>query len=163
MKPRKHSFFLPLMICAFSLVTISNHSLVLGAQTEESELFLVAQKAFDDGFYDIAIRYIQEFFEKYPQTQKRIQAQLLLGQCYFFKGQYLKAFDMFQELLHVLVTGQAPPAIRCQVYRLAFAQFAILGMRVGLHVAGRGVCTVPAGNGGGLGGILFIHNVNPAT
>ena len=69
------------------------------AQTSEKELFLVAQKAFDDGFYDVAIRYIEEYLEKYPQTQKRIEANLLLGQCYFFKTQYLKAFNIFQDLL----------------------------------------------------------------
>lgn len=68
-------------------------------ESKEEELFFVAQKAFDDGFYDIAIRYIDQFLEEYPETKKRIQAQLLLGQCYFFKSQYLKAFDIFQGLV----------------------------------------------------------------
>ena len=65
----------------------------------ERELFLVAQKAFEDGFYDVAIRYIDQLFQEYPQTEKRIQAKLLLGQCYFFQSQYLKAYDTFQSLL----------------------------------------------------------------
>src|SRR5438128_1195285 len=65
---------------------------------EETDLFLVAQKAFDDGFYDVAMRYIDEFVKKYPQSQKQVEARLLLGQCYFFKSQYLKAFDIFQSL-----------------------------------------------------------------
>ncbi len=69
------------------------------AESDETELFLIAQKAFDDGFYDVAIRYVTQFLEKYPQTGKRIQANQLLGQCYFFKGQYLKAFDIFQSLV----------------------------------------------------------------
>lgn len=69
------------------------------AQNAEKELFLVAQKAFEDGFYDVATRYIHQLLEEYPQTEKRIQASLLLGQCYFFKGQYLKAYDVFQGLL----------------------------------------------------------------
>jgi tetratricopeptide (TPR) repeat protein len=66
---------------------------------DEKELFFVAQSAFDDGFYDVAIRYIDEFLQKFPQSEKRLQAQLLSGQCYFFKNQYLKAFNIFQELL----------------------------------------------------------------
>ncbi len=74
-------------------------TLSLALYPDEKELFLVAQKAFDDGFYDVAIRYIEEFLQKYPQTEKRAQANLLLGQCYFFKNQYLKAFNIFQELL----------------------------------------------------------------
>ncbi|MCR4336591.1 MAG: tetratricopeptide repeat protein, partial [Candidatus Omnitrophica bacterium] len=70
------------------------------AQNEtEKELFLIAQKSFDDGFYDVAIRYIQKFVEQFPQSEKNVQAKLLLGQCYFFKGQYLKAFDIFEKLL----------------------------------------------------------------
>jgi TolA-binding protein len=66
---------------------------------DEKELFFVAQSAFDDGFYDVAIRYIDEFLQKFPQSDKRHQAQLLSGQCYFFKNQYLKAFNIFQDLL----------------------------------------------------------------
>jgi len=58
------------------------------AQGNEKELFLVAQKAFDDGFYDVAIRYIDQFMVQYPKTDKLIQAKLLLGQCYFFKNKY---------------------------------------------------------------------------
>ncbi len=64
----------------------------------EDELFLVAQKAFEDGFYDVAMRYIEQFQQKYPTSQKTVQTKLLLGQCYFFKNQYLKAFEIFQSL-----------------------------------------------------------------
>ncbi|MCC6758326.1 MAG: tetratricopeptide repeat protein, partial [Candidatus Omnitrophica bacterium] len=64
-------------------------------------LFLVAQKAFDDGFYDVAMRYVEQFQQKYPSSSKGVQAKLLLGQCYFFKNQYLKAFEIFQALSQV--------------------------------------------------------------
>ncbi len=66
--------------------------------SNEQELFLVAEKAFEDGFYDVAIRYIEQLMQQFPQTDKRVQAQILLGQCYFFKTQYLKAYDIFQGL-----------------------------------------------------------------
>jgi len=88
-------FLLVLLTCILLLTTGSSHTY---AQNSESELFLVAQKAFEDGFYDVAMRYIDQLLEKYPQTEKKIQANLLLGQCYFFKSQYLKAYDIFQNL-----------------------------------------------------------------
>ena len=69
------------------------------AQPGEKELFLVAQKAFEDGFYDVAMRYIQQIQEQFPQTDRRVESNLLLGQCYFFKGQYLKAYNIFHDLL----------------------------------------------------------------
>ncbi len=65
---------------------------------EETESFLVAQKAFDDGFYDVAIRYLEQFLARYPKSEKEVEAKLLFGQCYFFKEQYLKAFNIFEEL-----------------------------------------------------------------
>jgi len=69
------------------------------ATEKEDELFFVAQKAFEDGFYDVALRYLDRFLKDYPQTDKRPQVLLLIGQCYFFDNQYLKAFDQFEGLL----------------------------------------------------------------
>jgi len=69
------------------------------AQNSDKELFLVASKAFEDGFYDVAIGYIDQLLKEFPTTKKEIEAKLLLGQCYFFKNQYLKAYDVFQGLL----------------------------------------------------------------
>ena len=70
------------------------------AQSTSPELFLVAQKAFEDGFYDVAIRYIEQLQKEDPNNEKAIEANLLLGQCYFFKSHYLKAYDVFNELLN---------------------------------------------------------------
>jgi len=69
------------------------------ADAAEKELFFIAQKAFDDGFYDVALRYIQDFLKEFPASQKRLEAHLLMGQCYFFKAQHLKAFEVFKDLL----------------------------------------------------------------
>ncbi|OGX37355.1 MAG: hypothetical protein A3G91_00605 [Omnitrophica WOR_2 bacterium RIFCSPLOWO2_12_FULL_50_9] len=69
------------------------------AQNNEQELFLVAQKALEDGFYDVAIRYIEQLQKEYPETDKRIESNILLGQCYFFKSQYLKAYTIFHDLV----------------------------------------------------------------
>ncbi len=90
---KKFSLSILLIICTLMLLVPATQ-----ANTSADELFLVAQKAYEDGFYDVAMRYIEQFQQKYPASQKNIQAKLLLGQCYFFKNQYLKAFEIFQSL-----------------------------------------------------------------
>ncbi len=94
-------FFYSKIFYAFIILTLvfSLNGTASQTQEGEKELFLVAQKAFEDGFYDVAMRYITQLFNQYPKTDKHIQANLLLGQCYFFKSQYLKAYDIFQKLL----------------------------------------------------------------
>ncbi len=76
-----------------------SHPLPAQSQGTHHELFLVAQRAFDDGFHDVAIRYIEQYLEKHPAGKDLVQIKLLLGQCYFFKNQYLKAYSIFKELL----------------------------------------------------------------
>ncbi len=97
----KKSIFIKKAVCLILLCCFVAASLPVRAlaQGDEQELFLVAQKAFDDGFYDVATRYITQFLEQFPQSEKKIEINLLLGQCYFFKGQYLKAYEIFQSLL----------------------------------------------------------------
>ncbi len=92
---KRHIFviFFAVVLLAGTLIT------PVIAQPSEKELFLVAQKAFEDGFYDVAMRYIQQLQEQFPQTDRRVESNLLLGQCYFFKGQYLKAYNIFHDLL----------------------------------------------------------------
>jgi len=90
-------FFLEALIITF-LLSLYFIPSICAQEDSETELFLVAQKAVEDGFYDVAIRYTEQFLEQYPNTEKRMQANLLLGQCYFFKEQYLKAFEIFKGL-----------------------------------------------------------------
>ncbi|HPN87958.1 MAG TPA: tetratricopeptide repeat protein [Candidatus Omnitrophota bacterium] len=89
---KSYQFLLSIIILLFLSFNIY-------AQSKDAELFSVAQKAFEDGFYDVSSRYINQLLDQYPQTDKRIQAKLLLGQCFFFQTQYVKAFEVFQELL----------------------------------------------------------------
>ncbi len=97
----KNKFFIFLLcqyITGFSLL----HTAIpppVWAQQSSTEIFLVAQKAFEDGFYDVAIRYINQLLTEHPDSEKRVEAKLLLGQCLFFKRQYLKAYEIFQNLL----------------------------------------------------------------
>lgn len=87
-----------LIVLSVSFFITAPNSSLYAQQNNEQELFLVAEKAFEDGFYDVAIRYIDQLMQQFPQTDKRVQAHILLGQCYFFKNQYLKAYEIFQSL-----------------------------------------------------------------
>ncbi|MFH1359600.1 MAG: tetratricopeptide repeat protein [Candidatus Omnitrophota bacterium] len=100
MKPRNSLSSIVLALISFMICANFANPLIgkTFAADHESELFLVAQKALDDGFYDVAIRYIQEYLEAYPQAKRRTEARLILGQCHFFKGQYLESFDIFRDL-----------------------------------------------------------------
>lgn len=71
----------------------------LWSASSEKELFVVAQRAFEDGFYDVSLRYIQQLFEEFPGTQRYVEARLMEGQSYFFKQQYLKAYNIFKDLV----------------------------------------------------------------
>lgn len=67
-------------------------------QDKAEELFFVAQKAFDDGFYDVAARYLEDFLHLYPDHPRWIQAKLLLAQCHFFQNRYLKAYEILDSI-----------------------------------------------------------------
>ncbi len=81
------SLLIALWVCGYS-----------HAQNDPQELITTAQRAFDDGFHDVAIKYLEEFIPAYPQDPKINQAKLLLGQCYFFKNDYSKAVALFEQL-----------------------------------------------------------------
>ncbi len=68
------------------------------AASNEKELIVVAQRAFEDGFYDVSLRYVAQVLQEFPKTDKYVDVRLIEGQCYFFKKQYLKAFNVFKEL-----------------------------------------------------------------
>ena len=53
--------------------------LVAATSLEENRQFQVAAAAFNDKLYDIAIRQLQEFLEKYPESPRTGHALLLLG------------------------------------------------------------------------------------
>lgn len=86
-----------LFFCCFaSTVLIKNAAL---AQSTETDLLSAAQQAFNDGFSDVATRYLEDFLDKYPQSPKTPVAKLLLGQCDFLRGEYDKALDLFKNLI----------------------------------------------------------------
>lgn len=86
-----------LIIFCLLFLCAGNHSPAF-AQSTESDLLSAAQQAFNDGFSDVASKYLQDFLNKYPQSQNLPTAQLLLGQCDFLQGHYDKALALFEDL-----------------------------------------------------------------
>jgi TolA-binding protein len=68
------------------------------AQGSESDLLSAAQQAFNDGFSDVATRYLEDFINKFPLSRNLPAAKLLLGECDFLRGEYPKALELFEEI-----------------------------------------------------------------
>ncbi len=84
-----------LLICLMLLLA-GGGQMVFAQPAQDQELFSTAQRAYDDGFHDVAIRYLEEYMQTFPQAEKITQAKFLLGQSYFFKNQFAKALEMFK-------------------------------------------------------------------
>ena len=67
--------------------------------SKEAESLFVAQKAFDDGFYDVAYSLLDRFLKTYPSSEKAADVGLLIGRCYFQQNRYLDALKQFEDLL----------------------------------------------------------------
>src|SRR4030042_4990442 len=99
---KKFKKFWILVICLSALALYSVLcTLYLYAQdtSKEEESYFVAEKAFDDGFYDVALGLFERFLKNYPASSKAAQINLLIGQCYFHQNRYLDALAKFDQLL----------------------------------------------------------------
>lgn len=65
----------------------------------EEDAFYVAVRAFEDGFYDLSLAFFDRFLKAYLESDKKAEAMLYIGQCYFFQEKYLKALDHFEAAL----------------------------------------------------------------
>ncbi|MBI1848051.1 MAG: tetratricopeptide repeat protein [Candidatus Rokubacteria bacterium] len=79
-----------------------------GLAIEEPErLWLVGQRAFDDGLYPLARRALERFVDQYPQDPRLGDAVLLLGRARFVTGDTEAALEAFTR-----VPATEPPAAR---------------------------------------------------
>jgi TolA-binding protein len=65
---------------------------------KEEDAFYVAAKAYEDGFYDVALTLFDRFLRTYTDTDKKAEVLIYVGQCYYFQEKYLKALDQFETL-----------------------------------------------------------------
>jgi TolA-binding protein len=66
---------------------------------KETELLFMAKKAYEDGFYEVAIGMLERFQKEFPYSDKTSEARLLAGQSYFYQGRYLEALNTLEALL----------------------------------------------------------------
>ncbi|MBN2830734.1 MAG: tetratricopeptide repeat protein [Candidatus Omnitrophica bacterium] len=66
----------------------------------KEEVFFVARKAFEDGYYEVSIGLLNRFLDDFPYSSKTGEAELLLGQSYFYQSKLIEALGKFEELLN---------------------------------------------------------------
>ena len=73
---------------------------LLHAQLEsrQEEALYVAKKAYDDGFYDVALNLFKRFLRNYPENQKVPEANLYIAQCYFQQKKFIPALTLLEKL-----------------------------------------------------------------
>ncbi len=91
MKKRLLIFCL-LVIWVLSLGAIDNNE-------REKELFFVLQKAYEDGIYDICLDYLEEFFQKFPQSPYRVKAKIYQARCLINKNKFPQARQILEGLV----------------------------------------------------------------
>ncbi|MDD4941181.1 MAG: tetratricopeptide repeat protein [Candidatus Omnitrophica bacterium] len=94
------NFLIVLLVCAVAVMPAAIPA--FGQQEDQSrqeESLFVAQKAFDDGFYDVALNLLERFIQNYPGSPRINDANLLMGQCYFHLGRFFEALKKFDELI----------------------------------------------------------------
>jgi len=66
---------------------------------KEAELLFMAKKAYEDGFYEVALGMLERFQKEFPDSGKKSEARLLIGQSYFHQGKYPEALSTLEALL----------------------------------------------------------------
>ena len=81
--------FLPLLALLF----------VAATSLEENRQYRVAEAALNDKLYDVAVRQVQEFLQKYPQSARTGHALLLLGRAQLNLNQWETAVRTLEDAL----------------------------------------------------------------
>jgi TolA-binding protein len=79
---------------------ITHHYSFAQESSKEEEALFVAKKAFEDGFYEVSLGLLERFLKNYPASSKAMEANLLIGRCYFQQNRFLDALAKFGELLN---------------------------------------------------------------
>lgn len=83
------------VLCSILILNFSFLNNKVFAQSQQEELYMTAMRAFDDGFYDVAIRYLEQYLSEAPENPKTPKAKFLLAQSYFFKNRFTEALNVF--------------------------------------------------------------------
>lgn len=91
-------------VCSAILICILSFGICRPSYADESaakeeEVIFMAQKAYEDGFYDVSLGLLERFLNNYPASSRGIEANLLAGECYFQQGKFTLALSKFDALL----------------------------------------------------------------
>ena len=87
-----------LIILSFFLI-FPAQSFAKKALEDEIQDFTVAERAFQDKFYEFTRQQLEKFLEYYPRSEKFGEAKLLLGKTYLELGKSYEALKLFSEIL----------------------------------------------------------------
>lgn len=69
------------------------------SKPKEEETLFMAKKALEDGFYEVSLGLLERFLNNYPDSPSVIEANLLVGECYFHQNKFMDALLKFEMLL----------------------------------------------------------------
>lgn len=113
------SVILFLVVCSPVFIAYK-HPLYAQGQSKEEESLFVAEKAFEDGFYDVSLGLFERFLKNYPSSNKVGGVYLLIGQCYYHQGKLFEALNKFEELYRLPAGSKIQDAI---IYWIAEVHF----------------------------------------
>jgi cellulose synthase operon protein C len=91
-----HIRALPVFLLA-GLVILGAWAGPAAALEEADRLFLVGEKAFDDGLYPVSRRMLEQFVERFPSDRRAGEATLLLGKARLSQGAGEAALEAFRK------------------------------------------------------------------
>ena len=64
----------------------------------QQEALFVAEKAYEDGFYEVALSLLERFIRNFPRSRKVPEANLYIAQCYFQQNRFIAALAQLEKL-----------------------------------------------------------------
>ncbi|MFH1858055.1 MAG: tetratricopeptide repeat protein [Candidatus Omnitrophota bacterium] len=91
-------YFLPsIMLIIGFFVVVPDPAMAKRGLEDEIHDFTVAERAFQDGYYEYARRGLEQFLEYYPRSGRFTHATILLGRAYLELGKTDDALSLFTE------------------------------------------------------------------
>ena len=81
-----------------------------GKAISDTDLYLIAKKAFDEGDNESARQGFEELLEKYPSSARANNAQFWIGETYYQEKWYEKAILEYQKVIDKYPDGNKVPA-----------------------------------------------------
>jgi outer membrane protein assembly factor BamD len=97
----KKYYLLPALLCLLTVLSCASKPAKPQMTGSDEECFTKAMSNFRSGNYTEAIPIFEEIREKFPMSPYAVLAELRLGECHYFKDEFIEAshfFDNFRRL-----------------------------------------------------------------